>query len=111
MSKKIITINDIEFRDSTGEGSVHFYSTPEFHSYNKHFKSSVAYLPIDNRCFKIIRWNFAETEVTQDDRFPQYDIFEIGNYQCNPVLDSEYAIDLTESGFKEWLLREQLPVI
>lgn len=111
MSKKIITIKDIEFKESTGDGSVHFYSTPEFNSYNKHFKSSIAYLPIDDKCFKIIRWDFAEAGDYDDDRFPQYDIFEIGEDEFNFTYNSKCSIDLTEHGFNEWLLREQIPII
>jgi hypothetical protein len=104
MARKIVTINDLEFLDTSQEGSISFYNSPEFDPYNKHFKASVAYLPLDDRCFKIIKWCFSENSEYKDDRFPQYDIFEM-------CADPEHAIDLSESDFKQWLLKEQLPII
>ena len=112
MTKKIITIGDIEFIDSnSGGGGVSYYETPELDSYNKNFKASIAYLPIEKRCFKIIRWNFSEHVDYVDDRFPQYDVFEIEYSQFNSGKDPEHFIDLTETQFEEWLFREQLQVI
>jgi hypothetical protein len=117
MARKIVTINDLEFLDTSQEGNIHFYNSPEFDPYNKHFKASVAYLPLDDRCFKIIKWCFSENSEYKDDRFPQYDIFEMGaeNFNTFPeqTLDMgpKHAIDLSESDFKQWLLREQLPII
>jgi hypothetical protein len=115
MTRKIVTIEDIEFVVTGQEGKLDFYGTPEFQPYNKHFKASVAYLPINETCYKILKWSFSQESDLKDERFPQYDVFEMTAEfltQANPnALDSSYSIDLSESDFKEWLLREQLPVI
>ena len=114
MSRKIVTIEDIEFivtdQDGKLDWKLDFYETPEFQPYNKHFKASVAYLPINDTCYKILKWDFSQESDFKDERFPQYDIFEM-TAEFPTHSNTGHAIDLSESDFKEWLLREQLPVI
>ena len=114
MAKKIITINDIEFVETDQSGSINFYSTPEFQPYNKHFKASVAYLPLDKVCYKIIRWGFSVNSNYRDERFPQYDVLEIGTEETvasGLASNSGSMTDLSESEFESWLIRTQMPVI
>ena len=114
MHRKIVTIEDIEFivtdQDGKLDWKLDFYETPEFQPYNKHFKASVAYLPINDTCYKILKWDFSQESDFKDERFPQYDIFEM-TAEFLTHSNTGHAIDLSESDFKEWLLREQLPVI
>jgi hypothetical protein len=114
MTKKIITTGDIEFIETDQDGSLNFFRAPEFEPYNKYFKASVAYLPVSNACYKIIKWDFSADSDYKDERFPQYDVFQIGTEQTfGSAMEGEIssAIDLTESEFESWLIRTQLPVI